>query len=78
MPLEKGKSEKTVSKNISELMTTKPGKKRKKAIATIAKKRGISKKKAKQIQAIAITKDIQRESSDSPIDKNTTTISARK
>jgi hypothetical protein len=54
MPLKKGKSKKVVSENISELMTSKPGKTRAKGIATSAKKRGISKKKAKQEQAIAI------------------------
>lgn len=54
MPLKKGKSKATVSANISELVKTKPSKTRAKGIATLAKRRGISKKKAQQKQAIAI------------------------
>jgi len=54
MPLQKGKSQKTISSNISELMKS-PGKSRKKAIATIAKKQKLSNKKARQKQAIAIS-----------------------
>lgn len=54
MPLKKGKSKKTVSKNIKELTEKTPSKKRKKAINTIAKKQGISKREAQRRQAIAI------------------------
>lgn len=53
MPLKKGKSQKTISANIHELMT-KPGKTRSKAISTLAKNQGISKKEAQRKQAIAI------------------------
>lgn len=53
MPLKKGKSTKTISSNIVELMG-KPGAARRKAIKTLAKKQGISPKAAKQKQAIAI------------------------
>ena len=53
MPLKKGKSQKTISANIHELMT-KPGKTRSKAISTLAKTQGISKKEAQRKQAIAI------------------------
>lgn len=54
MPLKKGSSQKTISANIRELMKDKPGKTRKKAIASIAAKQGISKKEAERKQAIAI------------------------
>jgi hypothetical protein len=54
MPLKKGYSNKTVSANIKELVKDKPGKTRKKAIASIAKKQGISKKEAERKQAVAI------------------------
>lgn len=54
MPISKGKSPKTISKNISKLMTEKPWKTRAKAISTIAKKEGITPAKAKQKQAVAI------------------------
>lgn len=54
MPLSKGKSKKTISANITELMG-KPGVARKKAIKTLAKKQGISLSAAKQKQAIAIS-----------------------
>lgn len=54
MPLKKGKSKKVVSENIAELTRSKAGKKRAKGIATLAKRRNISHKKAKQKQAIAI------------------------
>lgn len=54
MPLKKGRSKAVISKNISELTRSKAGKTRAKGIATLSKKRGISKKKAQQKQAIAI------------------------
>lgn len=60
MPIKKGKSKKIASENIAELTRTKPGKTRAKGIATLAKKRGISKKKAQQKQAIAISLEQQR------------------
>jgi hypothetical protein len=53
MPLKKGKSQKIISANISELMG-KPGAARKKAVKTISNKQGISPAAAKQKQAIAI------------------------
>jgi hypothetical protein len=53
MPLKQGKSQKTISSNITELMG-KPKKKRSKAIKTIAKNLDISAKEAQQRQAIAI------------------------
>lgn len=55
MSLTKGKSKKVIKKNIDELISSKPSKKRAKGIATLAKRRGISKKKAKVIQAVAIS-----------------------
>lgn len=54
MALKKGKSRKVISENIKELMDEKPDDIRAKAIKTLAKKQGISPKKAKQKQAIAI------------------------
>ncbi len=54
MPIKKGSSQKTISGNIRELMKDKPGKTRKKAIASIAKKQGITKQEAERKQAIAI------------------------
>jgi hypothetical protein len=54
MPLKRGSSDKTISANISELVKDKPSKKRKQAIATIARKQGISKKEAERKQAVAI------------------------
>jgi hypothetical protein len=54
LPLKKGSSQKTISKNIRELLKDKPGKTRKKAIASIASKQGISKSEAERKQAIAI------------------------
>ncbi len=53
MPLKSGKSKKTISANIKELMKD-AGKSRKKAIKTLAKKQGISQKEAKRKQAAAI------------------------
>ena len=53
MPLSKGSSQKTISKNIRELMT-KPGSSRKKAIKTLASKEGITPKEAQRRQAVAI------------------------
>ena len=54
MPIKKGKSQKTISSNIKELMTS-PGKTRSKAIATIASKNNITEKEAQRKQAIAIS-----------------------
>lgn len=54
MPLKKGTSQKTISANISELNKAKTSKSRQKAINTLASKKGISKKKAKQRLSIAI------------------------
>jgi hypothetical protein len=54
MPLKRGSSQKTISSNIRELIKDKPGKTRKKAIASIAKKQGISRQDAERKQAIAI------------------------
>jgi hypothetical protein len=54
MPLKIGSSKKTFASNMSELMKGKVGSARKKAIKTLAKKKGISPKKARQKQAIAI------------------------
>ena len=54
MPLKKGKSQKTISKNIKELMK-KPSKARSKGLDTLAKKQGISRKEA-QIYLIKIQK----------------------
>lgn len=53
MPLKKGKSQKTISSNIHELMK-KPGKSRSKAISSLAKSQGITKKEAQRRQAVAI------------------------
>ena len=60
MPLIKSKSKKVQSKNIKELMDTKPGKTRQKAINTLAKKTGLSKRKAEQKQAVAISYSVKR------------------
>jgi len=54
--LKKGKA--NALYNLHELMKGKVGKSRKKAISTIAKKRNISKAKARQVQALAIIKSI--------------------
>jgi hypothetical protein len=57
-----GSSKKTISKNIGELVGTKAGKTREKGIKTLAKKRGISTKQAKKIQAVAIAYSKARKS----------------
>lgn len=54
MPLKSGSSKKTIQKNIKELTTSKPSAAREKGIKTLAKKKGISTKAAKAIQATAI------------------------
>ena len=54
MPLKKGTSKRTISANISELTRAKASKSRQKAINTLASKKGISKKKAKQRLSVAI------------------------
>ena len=54
MPLSKWTSKKTISKNISKLVSEKPWKSRAKAIKTLAKKEGITPKQAKVKQAVAI------------------------
>ena len=53
MPLKKGKSQKTISGNIKELMK-KPSKARAKGVRTLAKKQGITCKEAQRRQAVAI------------------------
>ena len=53
MPLKKGKSQKTISGNIKELMK-KPSKARAKGVRTLAKKQGITHKEAQRRQAVAI------------------------
>jgi hypothetical protein len=55
MPLKTGKSKKVISENIAELTRSKPRKTRAKGIATLARRRGITQKKAQQKQAIAIS-----------------------
>lgn len=52
MPLKTGK--KNIGANIKELMSTKPSASRKKAIATYAKKHGVSSETAKYKMAQAI------------------------
>lgn len=59
MPLIKSKSKKAKKKNFKKLMDEKPGKSRAKAIRTIAKRRGVSLKKAQQIQAGAIVNNMR-------------------
>ena len=53
MPLKRGKSQKTISTNIKELMK-KPSKARAKGVNTLAKKLGVTKKEAQRRQAVAI------------------------
>jgi hypothetical protein len=53
MPLKRGKSQKTISKNIKELMK-KPSKARAKGVRTLAKRMGITEKEAQRRQAVAI------------------------
>ena len=53
MPLKKGKSQKTITTNIKELMK-KPSKARAKGINALAKKQGITRKEAQRRQAVAI------------------------
>jgi hypothetical protein len=53
MPLKRGKSQKTISANIKELMKS-PGKTRAKSIKTLSTRLGISREEAKQRQAVAI------------------------
>jgi hypothetical protein len=53
MPLKTGKSQKTISSNISELMK-KPGKTRAKGVRTLSKRLGVSSEEAKRRQAVAI------------------------
>ena len=55
MPLKKGSSAKILKANISELVISKPGAARKKAIKTMVKKTGMTPKQAKIKQAIAIS-----------------------
>ena len=54
MPLKRGKSQKTISTNIKELMK-KPSKARAKGISTLAKRMGISREEAQRRQAVAIS-----------------------
>jgi len=54
MPLKQGKSKQVRSFNIGELIKTKPSATRAKGIRTLAKRRNISLRKAKILQAKAI------------------------
>ena len=54
MPLKRGKSQKTVSSNIKELMK-KPSKARAKGVNTLAIRKGITRKEAQRRQAVAIS-----------------------
>jgi len=62
MPLKSGTSSKVISANIKELVGTKASPTRNKGIKTLAKNRGISYQKAKQIQAKAISYSKARKS----------------
>ena len=53
MPLKRGKSKKTISTNIKELMK-KPSKARAKGVRTLAKRMGITREEAQRRQAVAI------------------------
>lgn len=53
MPLKSGRSQKTITANIHELMN-KPGKTRGKGIKTLSKRLGVSDKEAQRRQAVAI------------------------
>ena len=53
MPLKRGKSQKTISTNIKELMK-KPSKARAKGVRTLAKRMGTTQKEAQLRQAVAI------------------------
>jgi|TARA_E500000178_G_C16760365_1_gene634521 hypothetical protein len=53
MPLKRGKSQKTISTNIKELMK-KPSKARARGVRTLAKRMGITQKEAQRRQAVAI------------------------
>lgn len=53
MPLKSGRSQRTISANIRELMD-KPSKTRAKSVRTLSKRLGLSTKEAQQRQAIAI------------------------
>jgi len=53
MPLKGGKSQKTISTNIKELMK-KPSKARAKGVRTLAKRMGTTQKEAQRRQAVAI------------------------
>lgn len=62
MPLKQGTSSAILKENILELIRSKPSKPRAKGIKTLAKKRGISEKEAKQKQALAIAYAKKRQS----------------
>ena len=57
MPIKRGSSQKVISSNIKELVTSKPGATRAKGIATLAAKTGMTVEEAKRRQAIAIAMD---------------------
>lgn len=54
MPLQAGRSKKTVQKNIRELISSKPSATRAKGIKTLARNMGLSMSEAKRKQAVAI------------------------